>query len=268
MRIMPLSDLHLEFGYYTVKEVDDEKNTVLALMGDITVVNDLRAMQGFEALLFDCSKRFKAIVYIAGNHEYYGTDFDATNAALERICDLHENVAFLGNGDKTVVIDGVAFVGGTLWTACNSASIKDEMSPMAEMYWHSMSDSSIPKGLGRLKAKDIREVHLETVEKLLKSIAYQKSEGNKVVLMTHHAPSLQSIGQRFSLDPLNMFYATDLVLELVEAGVDLCLHGHMHDNKDYPLAESISDARVVCNPRGYHGYATNRSFNETLVIEI
>lgn len=274
MKIRPFSDLHLEFKSYDIPELDTDKDSVLVLAGDIIVASHSNYMfYRFKKLIDKCSKQFKHIVMVMGNHEHYDGKFQETADLIMNITADVTNFTLLDN--ENVVIDDVCFIGSTLWTDCGG---KAEAHPTATMHWNSMSDSVVIKyyvpKLNEYKnfpVDKMREEHLKSVEYILKAIAEAKNLGYKAVLVTHHLPTLQSIPKEFVGHALNKFYASDLALDLVDAGVDLCIHGHSHDAVNYPLANAISNARVVSNPRGYAGYEKNpvdRGFNDKLVLEI
>jgi Icc-related predicted phosphoesterase len=71
------------------------------------------------------------------------------------------------------------------------------------------------------------------------------------VIMTHHTPSMMSVGPKFHGDRTNMFFHNELdsfILDL-EKKPALWVHGHTHESSQY----RIGDTLVVCNPRGYPG---------------
>ena len=88
----------------------------------------------------------------------------------------------------------------------------------------------------------------------------------KVVVITHHAPSYASIHTKYLANTnLNGGYATELSDEILDnSNIKLWVHGHTHESFDY----MIGSTRVICNPRGYTGYETNRTFNPNLVVEV
>jgi hypothetical protein len=50
---------------------------------------------------------------------------------------------------------------------------------------------------------------------------------------------------------MNGAFASDLSEFIMDRPqIKLWTHGHMHDPSDY----LVDETRVVCNPRGYHGY--------------
>lgn len=269
MKIRPFSDLHLEFGMYEIPPLPDDKETVLVLAGDITVATDTKLMQlRFRPFMQKCAEQFKYVVMVMGNHEHYQGNFHHSfRRIVAQINDL-PNVFLLE--DDSVLLDGIRFIGATLWTDCGN---REDLHPASKLHWNGMSDSVVID-CGRLKGfpvEKVREAHLASRAYIMSEVRIAKIMEQKAVLVVHHAPSYQSISKDYTNHPLNKFFASDMVLELVDAGVDLCIHGHMHDAKRYKLASAISEAEVVCNPRGYHGYESKpetRGFNDKLVLEI
>jgi Icc-related predicted phosphoesterase len=82
--------------------------------------------------------------------------------------------------------------------------------------------------------------------------------------MTHHAPSLQSIPDKYKNEFIRVAYASDLEQKILEKQPQLWVHGHVHESFDYRIGET----RVVCNPRGYVMDETNPKFNPSLVVEV
>ena len=103
MKIRVLSDLHLEFAGWRPPPCDED---VVVLAGDI---HEGRAGIAWARKYF----RDRPIVYVPGNHEYYGRDLDELRNGLRESGRTH-NVHVL-DGDE-VTIGGVRFLGATLWT--------------------------------------------------------------------------------------------------------------------------------------------------------
>jgi hypothetical protein len=79
------------------------------------------------------------------------------------------------------------------------------------------------------------------------------------VVVTHTAPSLRSIAERYQDDLLSAAFASDL--ERFAARANLWVHGHTHIGCDYVLG----DCRVVNNPRGYVDEGESERFDRSLV---
>ena len=87
----------------------------------------------------------------------------------------------------------------------------------------------------------------------------------KTVVITHMAPSMRSVPERYATDIVSAAYASNLD-ELAQSA-DMWIHGHMHASSDY----EIGKCRVVCNPRGYRlsdGRGENLEFNPNKIIII
>lgn len=106
MKLYVLSDLHLEFAEFDPEPAALEACDVVVLAGDIA--------HGTEALAWaSASCGTKPVIYVAGNHEFYGQDWS------ELLQQLRAQAADLGIHfleDDEVQVQGVRFLGGSLWT--------------------------------------------------------------------------------------------------------------------------------------------------------
>lgn len=89
------------------------------------------------------------------------------------------------------------------------------------------------------------------------------------VVVTHHAPSRQSIAPRFEDGPLNLnaFYY-DPAGEDILTGTSkpqLWIHGHTHSGCNYQ--HDPSGVQIVSNPVGYP-FDSRDEFDQTLVVEV
>jgi predicted phosphodiesterase len=257
MRLLILSDLHREIypGRDLGIDLSVSKPDVVILAGDIA--------SGARGVLW-AHETFPTIpvIYVAGNHEYYQGDIDIGQAAItttaENFCD---RVHFL-NGDQ-VVIGGVRFVGGTLWTDFELYGEDRRLAAMSHARTSMNDFHVIAKGSRKLLPVDTTEIHLRHMLAIAQALEIP-FEG-KTVVITHHLPSEQSIPQQYKGDFLNAAYASNL--EHLVSKADVWMHGHTHDSMDY----QIDKCRVVCNPCGYvtrNGTNENPSFNPNLIVEI
>lgn len=256
VKIRILSDLHLEFFDWRAPAGDEE---VVVLAGDI---GEGRSGIPWARRSFED----KDIVYVPGNHEYYGRDFDDLRQ------DLRDSARTLGvhflDADE-LVLNGVRILGATLWTDIalygeDWAAIEHAMRSSAA----GMTDYHvIRRSGGPLRPEDTREIHLAQRDWLQRALAgltmtAQRFAGPTVVV-THHAPSPQSVAPRFHGSVMNAAFASDL-RDLMGPLVKLWIHGHMHDSLDY----IERGTRVVCNPRGYAPFELNPDFDPSLAVEV
>ena len=117
MKIRIISDLHLDPIYFEpldIPIVPNEKDIVMVIAGDAA---EQRNSCGF---IFEMLQRFKAVVFVCGNHEYFKGNLKRTPEKIsERIAEknggkLPNNFHLLAMDE--VVIDDVVFIGSTLWT--------------------------------------------------------------------------------------------------------------------------------------------------------
>ncbi|MDE2599716.1 MAG: metallophosphoesterase [Rhodocyclaceae bacterium] len=266
MKIHVLSDIHLEFGKWP-KDIDvnaiDADVTVLA--GDIGV--------GLDGLRFALEFK-RPVIYVMGNHEYYGQRpmVELWRKARQKVEGTH--VHLLEN--EAVVLDGVRFLGATLWTDFSLFGIErqEEMMRLAQ---HDMTDynsifvsvrrsSAWDEMGGRMRhggdlltAKRAVEMHHASRSYLAREL---NAPGQKTVVVTHHAPSAQSLTYQKPGERLDSAYASHL--DDLVAQADLWIHGHTHIPVDY----WIGNGRVVSNPRGYMGIELADGFNPEFVVEV
>jgi Icc-related predicted phosphoesterase len=280
MKIQLASDLHLEFADVDIKNTTGAD--VLILSGDILVADDLRNQPvslSWEALPEEghgrakrsmryrdffqrVSFQFKHVIYIMGNHEHYHGKFDKSAAVIRETLgylNIH-NVHLLDR--DTVEIDGVHFVGGTMWTDCNKGD------PMTQYHLeHCMTDFRVI----RIASENFKKfLPMRTVIEFTKTRDYFKTvidnlpKDSKIVVCSHHAPSHLSIHEIYKNDTLmNGGYSSDLSEFILDRPqIRAWTHGHMHNNFDY----MVGDTRVMCNPHGYPGENNQFDFNFTFEV--
>lgn len=234
MKIQLASDLHLEHierRYPGERLIEPAPECdVLVLAGDIH--NGARGVE-----LFAGGK--VPVVYVAGNHEFYGRDWMKTRSEIKSAA-RGTNVQVL---DRDVaVIGGVRFLGCTLWTDFRQRGHLQSRT-MAYVERRINDFVVISTSKGAFRAQDALDDHEQSVEWLDEQLA-MPFEGPTVVV-THHGPHPLSIHPRYIGDPLNGAFVSDLTPLVMKATT--WLHGHVHDSFDY----RVGPCRVVANPRGY-----------------
>lgn len=258
MKITVVSDLHLEFGDKFDINTDAD---VLILSGDILVAKTLdrwddpqdpnpdylkSTAYAYRAFLDNITGKYKNVIWVAGNHEFYHGKFHKTIEILRKEAERYSNLHFLEN--NAVSIDGIVFMGATLWTNMDNADAMTMYMAKAMMndYRQIYEDK-----VGRvLMPKDTVERHIKTTNWIRDLAAEWAPDLDKVVVVGHHAPTFQSIDPSYVSDELNGAYASDLSeLILENPNIVLWTHGHIHAKQDY----TVGGTRVYANPRGYPG---------------
>lgn len=239
MKIAIASDIHLEFG--TVELKGDFESDVLILAGDICPIHNQKILKDF---LDFYTNIFKDIIWIAGNHEYYLSEYFNAQKTIKNFVKRYKNVHFLDN--DSITIGNANFFGGTLWTTCNNHH------PFTDIYLRKyMSDfaGAIKFGKRNFLPEDSYHLHKATMKKLFEW--YPKNTTLNNVVITHHLPHEQSIPDEFKNDwDANGGFRTDLDNFIADhPNINLWIHGHTHQAADY----QVHQTRIVCNPRGYYG---------------
>lgn len=245
MKLHILSDLHLEFAAFTPPETDAD---VVLLPGDINL-----GVAGIEW----AQKAFKKpVIYVPGNHEYYREHEGKMRQKL-RSAAAGSNVHLLDN--DMVIIEGVRFLGGTLWTDFRYGSHQAFAMQEAKRTLPDFRSIRTDVSYRKLHPRDTVERHSRTLQFLREQLALPFA--GKTVVLSHHAPGQQSVEEQYVDDDLTSAYASRLE-HLFGPGIVLWAHGHMHHSVD----TSVAGTRVICNPRGYAPKELNSEFNPGLVV--
>jgi predicted phosphodiesterase len=234
MKIRLLSDLHTEFRlpYKTADFAEYRGEDVLVLAGDIASgsTNTINVIKFFKA------QGFPQIVYVAGNHEYYGGDYVQFNEKMAEKCAVLDGVHFLNPG--SVTIDGVLFTGGTLWTNFAENPFSQTRARRA------INDFRVITNFDVNQCAQTYYEHIDFIKQ-----AYEARGDKRVVVVTHFLPARECIAPRFrGPDLINDYFANDLGGYIATMENTTWLFGHTHDATDIVLG----DTRVVANPHGYY----------------
>jgi len=242
MKIHVVSDLHLEF----IREESDitaaidslvpaDPVDVLVLAGDVTTRHNIADV------LPQFAGRYPEVIFVPGNHEYYGSSFPEIRRLLADIS--LPNLHVLDNG--CVSIKGFQFIGSTLWFPDG---------PGNRQYRHKLNDFHC--------IADFRELVYEEHRIATKFLA--RNVNRESIVITHHLPSFRSVGEQYHGSPFNRFFVAPMDELIADRQPRLWIHGHSHDSARYLHGET----EVICNPFGYPEYLENPGFERHLVVEL
>ena len=288
VKIQLLSDLHLEVHPHFVPTHASGAD-LLVLAGDVGSYQggSLLKDDDFGLARFAPNNGWPTpVLYVPGNHEYDGLDFDATHARLRQTC---ERLGITWLEREVVTLEqlmgaagpAVRFVGTTLWTDF------DALGPTGVLSATSSASSTSANALAQqLKARDkafraanyylkkaLTTRHGELMlaaqmrDQALLCQAWLRDALNTpfdgtTVAITHFAPSLKSADPRYGMTPGTAGFcnALDELLPLAQ----LWLHGHLHAPSDYVAG----GCRVVANPLGYARKSEQAKFVPSLSIDV
>jgi hypothetical protein len=281
VKIQLLSDLHLEAdpGFVPTPAPGAD---LLVLAGDIGSYQSGSLLSDPDFGLGRFSPRQgwpTPVLFVPGNHEYDGQDFDRAHDRLREACArldirlLEREVvtaAELLGTDKALAL---RFVGTTLWSdfdALNPAvqssapgtltqvlHAREKAFRAANFY---LRKTGTTRDGQPMLAEQIREQAL-LCQAWLHDTLTQPFDGDTVVI-THFAPSLQSADPRYGLSPGTAGFCNALDHLLPHAR--LWLHGHLHSPSNYVR----HGCRVVANPLGYARKGEQAQFHPTMCLSL
>lgn len=223
-----ISDIHLEYlSRYPNLINNDYENTILCLLGDIGYPSS----KLYKDFIGHCSKTFKMVLVILGNHELYKSSMSDVKYKLKY---LPNNVHLLDN--SYIIINGIKFIGSILWS-----DIDPSIAYYINDYRYINFDST-----RKLTVNDTLGFFKESKEYILQEI---KSDLNiKCVLLTHHG--VHSICNGKYIDnEISSAFASNIPELYLQKNLVACLNGHTHQN----LCTVIpgTDIKLLSNCVGY-----------------
>jgi len=248
MHFQLVSDLHLEYNhdkdvYEDPMQYIKPSASYLILAGD---VGSLYLYSALRAALERICSHFKAVLYVAGNHEYYiqkSNDerllIDDLSARLHTLSDIKG--LYVLDRDSAIVGD-ICFVGCTLWS-------KPYMCiPKYIVRIHGISDTLY------------ETLHRNDLNYISNMMDYCRRENLRMVVVTHYSPSFKTIENCKSRSKRPTLYATDLH-KYIKHPIEMWCHGHTHNNMDI----NVGGIPVISNQRGKTSEKINSYLNDRIV---
>ncbi|MFI3218387.1 MAG: metallophosphoesterase [Methylococcales bacterium] len=239
MKIKLISDVHQEF--YEDKELykNPTNADVLIIAGDLAVGHEavISALKQF-------GKNYANVVYVPGNHEYYGGEIALFDQYVTRFTE-GTNIHFLN--PYSVKIGDVTFIGAALWT-----NFRDNMFSKIAC----RNEINDFRTIWKFTPQVCSELHYRHKKYIMDR--YAAAEG-KTVIVTHFMPAIECIAPEYYGDSaINDYFANDMGAWIGCLSDATWMYGHTHTPGDMFLG----DTRVVCNP---YGYNRNFDYKECLI---
>ncbi|MBS0508879.1 MAG: metallophosphoesterase, partial [Proteobacteria bacterium] len=251
MKLQLLSDLHLE-SHPHFRPSPAPGADLLVLAGDIGSYQpgSLLGDDDYGLARFSPLPQFAAwptpVVFVPGNHEYDGQDFDAAHLHLRRTC---ERLGLIWLERTSLVLDGVRLLGTTLWSDFDALAehhgvsdagqrLKRREKAFRAANFYLAKTGGTRHGAPFL-APQLREQALQCQAWLRAALA--RPFAGSTVVITHFAPSLRSADPRYGLTPGTAGFCNAMDDYLPQA--TLWLHGHLHAPSDYQAQGLHADGR-------------------------
>lgn len=264
MKLVVCSDLHLEFYNNAPKLIRQLKlpdADVLCLNGDIGHPNSI-----LKDFLIWAKSRYRIVLYVPGNHEFYGQLKAGCLPRTTQLQTLCESCGVIWMSRRAEVIDGITFIGCTLWTRLIEGHGMNDVGAVFE----TMDDYNAEHDKDKEWLRNALTIDY-------KSDDSPSDQNKKFVIMTHHLPTPRTIHPRFQ-GRNNSGYCSETFEELDKDGlltsVKLWLFGHTHEyvnsthEYDASTASNASNAstvRLYANPFGYPGEKRETVFHREVL---
>lgn len=276
MKFVLISDVHVDMNKWDwacLDTVGPDVNT-LVVAGDVS--NDVFQTSRW---LVDAKHRFANVIWVAGNHDFYNIGFHQTRVhdpewskkwpypqTVPEMIDHYRRwsdangIIFLHR--KSVVVDGVTFVGTTGWHDYKAG--EPYTSEMQIKVWYDcLNDTCIKWQSGLVKPDHLQPYDAgvrdwETMRDLIGTAT------GPVVAITHHIPNRRFLWQRPHdriWTMLHGSFANTRMESIVDPKIRYWIYGHTHQRG----MNELNGTTYVCNAKGYQG--ENQSW-EPIVLEV
>lgn len=207
-------------------EVIDEHYRVLAACGDICSIDQMTVYLDKVSALYDY------VLFVPGNHEYYGQEMNSINTALDDINKQYDNVhIFIPGNERLLLRDDLMIHGTTLWAdVYKGCRVNSKRTP-------------ISIGNRLLNYIDMNSLYDYAVEQLDNTIAISADRSLDTIVLTHHAPTLSVRNIYYSNDHCG--YVSDLTYLLADPLI-AWVYGHTHSN----ITTTVNDVLITSSQWG------------------
>ena len=234
VRLGYISDCHLEFAKRSFHVPDGLD--ILILAGDThRSPGDSR-----KAMLELREQTELPIVYVCGNHEFYGKTFPNGYKRYKKLLSQVPDLYVLEK--DIVIIKGVRILGTTLWSDLSNPI--DELCAQLSMNDYNFIQNP-EHNTKKITPKDTTTAFKENKDWLISVL--EKGFKGPTIVVTHHIPTFQVVDFKFRNDPVTPAYASNLDDILVTFAPDVWIYGHSHSG----LSMRIAQTEVITNPIGY-----------------
>lgn len=238
MKIYYASDIHSEYFKYLDIPRPDEEPAVIVLAGDIGVADQAPDYVMAIAEAFPQSD----IIWIAGNHEFYGVNIEAQLYDYRLFAQQHPRIHFLEN--DAVQLHGITFLGCTLWTDFSVMGAQAQAKCLANnqrladfFYIHTHT--------GKFSAADAIARFQQSYQWLDEELAL--CDADKTVVITHFPPCREARHGEIAEDFLAAYFQANAKALIECHQPRYWIYGHNHWSDQFALGKT----QLVSNQLGY-----------------
>lgn len=250
MKIQIASDLHLESGR---NSLHFQKSPLVPVADTLVLAGDIMCWDNnyLEHPFWDqVSQDYKQVFIVPGNHEFY-TKKDM--AELASYGSIRNNIYWYNN--ISIMVEDCLFIFSTLWSYI-PLSIQERIKNFANDFSCIVCNGK-PFSIDEYNKKN--EVSVAFIENEL------QKECKKKIVITHHAPIYNAVGEKIRLSWYCSLYANQLDNLIKQYPIDCWIYGHSH----YYNADFVQyDTHFYTNPFGSRHNKENPMFRQDKLIHV
>lgn len=241
-KLWVLSDLHYEVRENMAFTPKRPQADVVVVAGDVLESDVTGALE-----LLDQLRGSMEAIFVAGNHEHWGTSFEAV-AQEGKDAAARLGIHYLD--DSFVDVAGLTFAGGTLWHPLmmdreyERPDLSKIMTDDVPGYGRQLASYAPFEEPIHIQGPDVMDKRAKNrhVDKRHREASQALRSQYADVIVTHYPPTLENLGSL--------------------PNASLWIHGHLHRR----IKSRHGDTQIQCNPRG--GYKLVYDFEPDLVVDV
>ncbi|MDR2275867.1 MAG: phosphoesterase [Sphingobacterium sp.] len=171
----------------------------------------------------------------------------------------NSNIHVLEN--ESLGINHICFHGCTLWADFSLKGNPAVYGLLCQSLMNDYKKIRLGDNYAKLRSIDTFRIHQTSRQWLTESLSVSEAKHNIVV--THHAPSIQSLPKIYLDDPINAAYVSDMEDLIIKHQPSYWIHGHLYT----PVNYKVGKTEIICSPHGYISEPHN-GFNSSLIIDV
>ena len=265
LRVQYLSDTHLEFPF-ALQNMDSlferqysfSLETLPVLSDCLCLIGDIGSpfKPSYKEFIELMSNRFPLVIVVPGNHEFYSTrqtpcTYASALKAMKEICDRVPKKNVLFGHKMSLKHNGIRILATTLWSHVPPEHAEEVANGLTDYRVIRVERGEEAGPTSTAKVEDTNQWHKDELEWITDEIEKAKQEGERVLVMTHHAPTKRrTSAPKHTGGGMQSGFATDLE-HLLCPPVAGWLFGHTHYNDPYFHKGDDYKVLVASNQLGY-----------------
>ena len=264
LKILCISDLHIEFRNSDWQPPAGVEFDAVVLAGDIHS-SVASAVEWLGELRRRSALADKPVVYVPGNHEFYGGEIGLWPELAETARAAELSIHLLAPG--VVELGGVRFIGAIMWTnyALLGDAVLARIAAERGMNDHRVIRWCEGRARRRFTTADAERLHVRDLAFVREQLG--RPFDGPTVVVTHHAPHPNPVAPRHQGSRISPAFVSDLSETILTLSPTLWIHGHDHNSHDY----RVGATRVFANQAGYPllgGVRENPDYNPGATLEV